>query len=920
MKAKILPKKQTKVSASSSGTVENSSTSGMATKIPTSPLSDNINNIASLKAADVQVKEIKANGSIVLSAKVSIDINSAIRSNVNNVTLSIVSPSSDVSSVSTITSTPSSKIDDILNSSTNLKVETQKRAENIAKSINIDITAEANNKNASLIGRTNENIFSQTEVSLKTISVSTAESANEYPILQTPTSDGNKRMLKSETSLKQLFMDTILKDSLSISHASKENIPFSSTEESVNGLVKRSTRHEIKESKSLNSSTSPDEIRQSAISGRLLGGKTNDVTGADDFTKSKNNRSNVASIPVLGRADVKRKTIEKEIIVTAAELTKLGSNLNFIVESVGENGVKSKPAGCKVDISEKISKFNFNEKVGTRETRSGNSFSLSTPKSTKKADDDNKTARGTTNLRSHSASQKLKDEEDKKVNFGTSSPSHVAGGGKLQDVVSYEKIINPFLSPADAEWKEIRAHAVDDRNEIKNTTTPAGVPKIVRHVNLGFSPAPPRFSEAMIPSVTRHLATTNSLMGNVVAEVDNRFVSITTFLIPGGIQIRLSEFQSSYSIGVWRRDASIHEKNFSCIKIKESIIKVDESTPEALFVDTLVKEDHVYEYRTKIFTREGREIFGSNMSRIMFRYINDNAATIKITKTNTLIDESGNLDVTFGITADLTDTNVSTLVDILKSQGNDKYFTDDLTANRERLKNMIAYQIDRHDLTLGIVESYALFKGGTFSDVEQQSKNAVQPLRTNHTYRYVISLLSRDADALIPSVTRQTPTIKNTPFAQQSSLYNIRPSKSLHPMTLKKSILRSESTIAKSNIEAEFMDGFTGMQAFTEVSIKAEKPKIVNGSCIRTSSGACEIRWNVTGQINKFDHFIITAEQLGMTSIIGKSHAFSHNNSYIFEDKMLSNTVGDVIYFIIPVYNDFTVGENYRLGISTSMN
>lgn len=919
MKAKILPKKQTKVSASSSGTVENSSTTSTATKIPSVASSNNINNIASLKAADVQVKEIKSNGSIVISAKVSVDVNAAIKSNVNNVTLSIVSPRSDNSSTAAIIKTPSSKVDDILNASSNIKTAMQKNIDGVAKTVNIDVTAEANNKNASLIGRSNFDVSSQVEVILKTVSVNSLESPSDYPILQTPTSDGNSRILKGDITLKQLFMDTILKDALPISRASKENIPFASTEESISGLIKRSSRHENKESISLNSSISPDEIRQSAITGRLLGGITKDVTTSDDFARSKNNGSNLTSIPIITQGTLKRKLIEKEIILTCDELTKLGSNLNFIVEAVGENGAKSKPSGCKVDISEKISKFNFNEKVGTGETRSGNSFSIGTTRSTKKADDDNKTPKGVTNLRSHSVSPKLKEAEDKKVNFGSTTPSHVAGGGKSQDVVVYEKMINPFTLPDESTWKEVITHVVDDHSTIKDTTTAAGVPRVLRHVNFGFSPAPPRFTEAMIPSAMRHLATANSLMGNVVAEVDNRFVSITTFLTNTGIQIRLSGFQSSYSIGVWRRDMTIREKNFSCIEIKNSIVKVDEATSEVLFDDTSVKEDHIYEYRSKIFTREGREIFGSNVSRILFRRTNNNSATIKLTKADTVIDESGNLDIVFNITADLTDTNVSALVDILKAQGNDKYFTDDLIANRERLKNMIAYQIDRHDLTLGIVESFALFKGGMFSDVEQQSKNSVSPLQTNHTYRYVISLLSRDADSLIPSVTRQVPTSKNTPFAQQNSLYNIRPSKSLHPMTLKKSILRSETTIAKSNLESEFMDGFTGMQVFTELSIKVEKPKIVNGSCTRTAAGTCELRWNVMGQINKFDHFVITAEQLGMTSIIGKSHAFTHNNSYLYEDKLLSNTVGDVTYFILPIYIDFTSGENYRLGITTSV-
>ena len=140
----------------------------------------------------------------------------------------------------------------------------------------------------------------------------------------------------------------------------------------------------------------------------------------------------------------------------------------------------------------------------------------------------------------------------------------------------------------------------------------------------------------------------------------------------------------------------------------------------------------------------------------------------------------------------------------------------------------------------------------------------------------------------------------------------------MHPVTLKQGLLRSEVTINNALIDDEFIAGFTGVQTFVEVFLNSSKPKIVGGSCVRTSTGTCLLSWAVSGPAKKIDHFVITAAQLGMTAILGKSHSFSHNNTYSFEDARLSLLSGDVEYFVTPVFTDFTTGERSKIGTLAS--
>ncbi|MHA2020174.1 MAG: hypothetical protein ACW96N_00525, partial [Candidatus Thorarchaeota archaeon] len=423
----------------------------------------------------------------------------------------------------------------------------------------------------------------------------------------------------------------------------------------------------------------------------------------------------------------------------------------------------------------------------------------------------------------------------------------------------------------------------------------------------------PLLATFVAPKPTRHLATASPFYGpKSESPTDNKFLSLTTFLRRGGITIRTENFQGEYSIGILRRDTTANEKSFSFLKVKDPIQPVTEATPVVTFVDTNVKVNHVYEYAAKIFTKTGREIFSTAKSLIKYQELNDNILKIEIGQPKMTIDALGNVDIQFDIIGNITDSNISAITTLLQDQNLDTYFTDDIQQNRERLKDLIVFSIERFDLTRGTVEDFGVFTGVTFSDKANQKLNNASPLRANRDYRYVVSGLLRTPDTMISTSTR-------TRIDKRTNLeYTFSPAKYLHPTTLSNSTLRADVTIERADFNDEFKAGFSGAQSFVDVTTKTSKPKIVSGRVSTNDRGNNEIRWKVKGTISQIKFFIVIGDQLGMRSIVGHSHPITSNNTLMFEDQMLSKHVGSITYSVIPVYNDMTMGKEFKIGSSTS--
>lgn len=849
--------------------------------------------ILTFGSKNVQVIKRAPDGTVSLLVKCEVDIIEAMQSEVNmlGVTFEPQKKDLDSTSQSQVRTTPRQVLENILYASSEASRKRETALNNVVVRSFIDITAYIDNSIAKILTKSGKKaalaaLGTEIVVSMESPR-SNKQIASQVPVLQTPSSKMSKTEARSEVSVKQLMSDLILKDGKSPMSIFKPRVTYASTEKSLAGTI-----------------TSQPELKGRAadLLSIIIDGPIRDL---DSASNTPSDTSDTDDLPVLKRLPKEKIEVHGIVKLTKSQLEKLGNNAVVKISAFGDpNSSAIDNVGCDIDIATKLTHA-FNNAEPLEENAAGTGL-RGRDKLTQDINDNINglgPAAGSSALNSN------------RLPGSTDGP----GQGGSSDVDLYIDPINPSQPYDGGGWKPggilgqgsygsniggLRSPGVNSNGE---------TPGIVGGGQRGFSPLPPTLGTFVVPQPTRHLAAASSYYGpKSESPTDNKFVSIGAFLRTNGITIRVENFQGEYSVGVLRRDKTINEKKFSFLNIKEPIQPVTENSPPVTFVDTNVKDNHIYEYRVKIFTKTGREIVSTANTTIKYQKLNDNILKIQIGQPKMTIDASGNVDIQFDIFGDISDSNISAITTLLQERNLESYFSDDILENRERLKDLIVFGVERTDLTRGVTEDFGIFTGTGFSDVANQTLNNVSPLRANRDYRYVVTGFLRTPDTMIATATRSS-IDKKTNLS-----YTFSPAKYLHPATLSNSTLRSPTTIEKSDFNEEFKAGFSGAQVFVDVTTKTAKPDVVSGHVITNERENNEIRWKIKGNASQIKMFIIVGDQLGMRSIVGNSHPITSNNSFMFEDRLLSKHVGSVIYSVIPVFTDMTMGKEFKIGTATS--
>lgn len=851
----------------------------------TSGTGKDLKDLAAFNTKDVRVVKIHPDGRITLLVTCNVDTSVALKNNVTQLSFQMMTSVDDVNSTAQSAKTPDTIVKNMQTSLARSRLQTRNNIDRVKKKVNVDLTSVIDNSTARFVAGANSEKTLQLAGTQQTLSFVPLKDlslqSKNIPVLQTPTLEGQLPPASRSKTEIQLMNDMLMKDGKPPSDVSLGFIPFTSTESALGGVSKKNSKSAKR--KSLQGSKTADNVRSNQLLSQIVGGPIEDVSDVDQL--SRKNSGAVDSAVVSRKESSSTEELRTFFDLNTRDLAALGNSFNVVLNATTPEG-DFFLGGCKIDLVEKIV---------SAQTDANNDGGLTT---------------STTVLTNTVDITSTLDPSDQNA----APPSDTTGqiddgkgflpGSGLPGLNTFDAWVTQLgaLDDGTRGWDMGGSFTGEDDLKIPS----GGGTIIIRTTGPSFSPPSPTFSDRVIPSSMRHLATANSLAGPISAEVDNRFMAVSAYLTRKGITIDVRGFQTSGTICLVRKDLTLKEKDFSILPLDSKVI--DATTKSVIFIDTAVKEDHAYEYRVKLSTREGRSIFGSGTSMIVYKKLVDNASFFEVTQPEISYGRSGNVDVQFDVTSQLSDNSVSTLIDLLKNQGLDSYFSTDLLENREKLRQVIVYQVDRIDLTKGVTESLGIFKGGTFSDRANRVLNNASALRLNKDYKYVISLLARDPDAIIPSATRPK-TDKQT-----KNDYDQPVAKFLHPTTLKNGTLRSQTSIDNSTAEDEFHAGFIGSQKFADVSTKIAKPHITSGTCSRNAQNKNEIKWKVEGNAKEIDHFIIVADKMGMRSIVGRVHAFSHNNTFRFIDRTLSDLAGDVLYFVLPVYLDKTFGDLTSMG------
>lgn len=380
---------------------------------------------------------------------------------------------------------------------------------------------------------------------------------------------------------------------------------------------------------------------------------------------------------------------------------------------------------------------------------------------------------------------------------------------------------------------------------------------------------------------------------------EDKTITIATKVVEQQIRIEIGNIPNNViAVEILKRDRTIHDKNFSSLGITKT---TDDSTNFSIvYFDKDVKLFRVYEYAACLYYRTGASKRAPSVSIIEFNPVNKNI--IEVSTTAPIVESDGtNFDVRFNIIKSAVQTDIDAIRSFLNQQGYLGEYQDEIIANREKIQELFGIEIQRTNMSTGEVENFGVVTTDEFSDLLLGPPRDVKPLEAGVKYVYTLRTFARVIETLFTTIERTVETNFNTS-------YQLEPAKWYHPVTLNLGNIVSDSSLQRNHAKSSFTFGNLGNILEVEVDIPDSTPSISDTKAKIVGKNKIEIQWKVQGVFSKIDHFILIYENMGMRSIIGKSHNISDTGSFKFIHNLDQGQKGRFRYAIVPVDYNFNRG------------
>jgi hypothetical protein len=369
-----------------------------------------------------------------------------------------------------------------------------------------------------------------------------------------------------------------------------------------------------------------------------------------------------------------------------------------------------------------------------------------------------------------------------------------------------------------------------------------------------------------------------------------------------GIEIEVREFPPDCAaIEILCRNRSTHEKEWTNVG---GVTLIDDATRTAGQFSTVhdtVSDYRVYEYVARVIFRGGTSELAGNT---LVERIPDEPGRVDIQITDLIVShEEAAPNVSFTMRSVLPEQDLDMIRQMMDKQQIQQFFNNDLAKEREFFQGLVAHNVQRVNLTTGQREDFGVITADFFNDQTLRKSQSAEPLRYENKYRYEISALVRSPETLfekfektsVDEVTRKS--------------YTFKPSKFLHPITLREGTLVTSRGLKTRYAKDTMTHGRIGTVETVEVSFDSPPARIIEQNVSRFNKGLNIITWKLEGSIDQIDHFLIMKDVHGVRTVIGKSHSEFEfgNGQYLHPVGELDE--GELAYVIVPVFNDYTLGE-----------
>jgi hypothetical protein len=418
------------------------------------------------------------------------------------------------------------------------------------------------------------------------------------------------------------------------------------------------------------------------------------------------------------------------------------------------------------------------------------------------------------------------------------------------------------------------------------------------------------------PVIYRAIPAYNEIKGSVFSNVissskkyrHTKYVKLVTKLSSDGIllEARNIPYDAVSFLFLYR---NLNQKSFIYNEIDGPVLVSDQnriSNYVSKFV-TFLKDNEIYEFSVKCFYRDGTSEI---LDKEIFEYSKLPKRFVSIETENLSIDYKEE-DVSFDVLMDVKEENIDTLIKVLENQGLKDLFTNEIRNEKDFIKNLLVYKVERINLQTGEKENLGIQNDINFSDKKSSFKTGSKKIRIGNSYRYIVSVLARDPSTLFEN------NVKIETDVTTKKSYSVSPYRSRNPLTLFRGTIYTQKGLKVLQPKNDFELGETGSSLSFDVIYSIPRLEILDAKIQNISKNKNLISWKLDGENDLIDHFLIVLNKTNENYILGACHNNFDDINFQWTHNLDENTVGSFYYSIIPVFNDYSLGTKIKTNLIT---
>jgi hypothetical protein len=373
-------------------------------------------------------------------------------------------------------------------------------------------------------------------------------------------------------------------------------------------------------------------------------------------------------------------------------------------------------------------------------------------------------------------------------------------------------------------------------------------------------------------------------------------VSLSTYSEQSGIRVEARNLPPDLvSIKFVSKNLSLLHKDFSIVNDEVILINdVMKSNDYVSVVDSSVKDNNIYEYNVCL-------IFSSGIEVVAGSSIIEHAARLPqglSTRVENISQQEN--DFSFSITTKSFSSNLDIVLQLLRKQNIDAYFTNEVFAEKEKLASLIAHNVQRVDLETGKRYDFGIILEDSFVESSYRELNNIDPINSKKKYRYEVTAVIRDPETIFESEQEKTDKI----IKKQ---YRFSPLKFKHPINKRSGMLVTANGISLKHSKNTFMYGMLGNTINIDVGIDKLQSNVRNLKADIINRDYAIISWTFEDLFD-VDHFVVFAETSGTNFAVGKVHSNFQNNFCYFMHKTSKHSFNATRYAVLPIYKAYDIG------------